>query len=98
VAREAEGSGRRQARRLLVRGRVQGVFFRDELSRRAERDGVAGWVANRDDGAVEAWLEGDPDAVERLVEWAREGPARARVEDVAVERVRPRGLAHFDVR
>jgi acylphosphatase len=98
VAGDDETTGGVRARRLLVRGHVQGVFFRDELKRRAEREGVAGWVANRDDGAVEALLEGEPEAVERLVDWAREGPPDARVEHLAAERVQARGLTGFDVR
>jgi len=65
-------------RRILVHGHVQGVFFRDSTRRLAERDGVAGWVRNRPDGAVEAVFEGEPQAVERLVRFAREGPRGAR--------------------
>ena len=71
-------------RRVVVRGDVQGVFFRDSTRKRAEAERVAGWVRNRDDGAVEAAFEGDREAVERLVEFCREGPARATVEDLQV--------------
>ena len=69
---------------MIVRGRVQGVFFRDTVRSAAEREGVSGWVRNNRDGSVEAAFEGDPHAVERLVELCREGPPSARVEAVDV--------------
>ena len=65
-------------RRVVVRGRVQGVFFRDTLRRQAESRSVAGWAMNRDDGTVEAVFEGEPAAVEALVDFCRRGPSRAR--------------------
>jgi acylphosphatase len=71
-------------RRVVARGRVQGVFFRDTLRNAADREGVAGWVRNNRDGTVEAVFEGDPGAVERLVAVAREGPPGAHVEEVEV--------------
>ena len=86
------------ARKVVVRGRVQGVFFRDSTQKEAERRGVAGWVRNRDDGAVEALFEGDEEAVDALVEFCRSGPSRADVEDVAVEDADPAGLEDFAVR
>ena len=82
-------------RRVVVRGRVQGVFFRDSAQQEAEREGVAGWIRNRDDGAVEAVFEGDPEAVERLVEWCRSGPSSADVEDVEASEEEPEGLSGF---
>jgi len=85
-------------RRVIVRGFVQGVFFRDSTSRLAHRHGVAGWVANRWDGAVEAVFEGEPDAVERLVAFSREGPRGARVDAVEVTDEEPEGLLGFAVR
>jgi acylphosphatase len=85
-------------RRVLVRGRVQGVFFRDTVRRRAESAGVSGWVHNRPDGAVEAIFEGEPEAVEQMVEFCRRGPSRAEVASVDVEEEQPEGLAGFDVR
>jgi acylphosphatase len=86
------------ARRVTVHGRVQGVFFRDSTQREAERRGVAGWVTNRDDGAVEAWFEGEPDAVEAMVDWAQSGPRKADVEGADVDEVEPEGLSGFSVR
>ena len=85
-------------KRVVVHGRVQGVFFRDSTRRRAEAAGVAGWVANRPDGTVEAVLEGDADAVEALMRWLHDGPRGADVERVEVEESEPEGLTGFDVR
>ena len=81
-----------------MRGRVQGVFFRDTARRRAEAAGVAGWVRNSPDGAVEAVFEGDPSAVDQLVEFCRRGPSRAEVACVEVEEEAPEGLTGFAVR
>ena len=85
-------------RRVVVHGHVQGVFFRDSTRRLAEREGVAGWVRNRGDGAVEAVFEGDVDAVERLVRFMREGPRGAQVERVDVAEEEPERLCGFGVR
>jgi acylphosphatase len=71
-------------RRVIVKGRVQGVFFRQGCQREAVAMGVAGWIRNNYDGSVEAALEGDPDAVERVVSWMRVGPSGAVVTDVDV--------------
>lgn len=85
------------ARRVVVRGRVQGVFFRDSLRREAERRGVAGWVRNRPDRAVEALFEGDADAVEALVRFCRSGPSGAQVADLESFEEQPEGRAGFEV-
>jgi len=85
-------------RRVIVHGRVQGVFFRDSTRREAQERGVAGWVRNRVDGTVEAVFEGEPDAVETAVEFTRTGPPRARVERVEVFEEEPEGLAGFEIR
>jgi acylphosphatase len=84
--------------RVVVRGRVQGVFFRDEMRRRARSLGVAGWVANRPDGAVEAVFEGRRDAVESMAQWCSRGPSGARVEDVQVAWEDPGDEEGFAVR
>ncbi len=84
-------------KRVRAHGRVQGVFFRDSLRRAAQREGVAGWAANRSAGTVEAVLEGEPAAVERLVELCRSGPGHSRVERLDVADEEPEGLARFDV-
>ena len=85
-------------RRVRAHGRVQGVFFRDATRREAERAGVVGWVANRGDGTVEAVFEGEPGAVEALVEFAQRGPGHAKVERLDVEEEDPEGLTGFAVR
>ena len=85
-------------RRVTVSGRVQGVFFRETLRRRAESSRVNGWVQNNGDGSVEAVFEGEPKAVERLVDWCREGPRGARVEWVDVASEDPEGLEGFAAR
>jgi acylphosphatase len=86
------------ARRVRVHGSVQGVFFRDTTRRRAESRGVAGWVRNCADGTVEALFEGDPDAVESMVSFAREGPRGAQVEHVDVQDMEAEGLGGFEIR
>ncbi len=70
--------------RIVVRGRVQGVFFRAYTMERARRLGLVGWVKNRDDGAVEIVAEGEESKLEELLEWARHGPPDARVDEVEV--------------
>ncbi len=85
-------------RRVVVHGHVQGVFFRETARRRAQSARVTGWIANRPDGAVEAVFEGERDAVERLVDYCREGPRGARVDWVDVVGEEPEGLSGFDIR
>jgi acylphosphatase len=85
-------------RHVIVRGLVQGVFFRDSTRRLAQRYDVTGWVSNRADGAVEAVFEGEAEAVERLVAFSREGPRGAQVESVEVTEEQPEGLSGFAVR
>lgn len=71
------------ARRVTIRGRVQGVGYRDWMQRAAERLGVRGWVRNRRDGSVEALVAGEAAAVRALLAACRRGPALARVDEVA---------------
>jgi acylphosphatase len=85
-------------RHVIVRGAVQGVFFRASCQQEAARQGVAGWVANRPDGSVEVVFEGSDDAVAHLVEWCRTGPPRASVTDVEVTAEEPVGETGFTVR
>jgi acylphosphatase len=68
-----------RALRLVIEGRVQGVGYRDWMVREARRHGVAGWVRNRTDGAVEALVAGDAAAVQALLLACRAGPPLARV-------------------
>ena len=84
-------------RRVLAHGRVQGVFFRDAVRGLAQDAGVAGFVRNRDDGTVEAVLEGAPEAVGQLVDFCRSGPPDAHVERLDVGEEPPEGLSGFRV-
>lgn len=74
----------RLARHLLISGHVQGVGYRWSFNAQANALGVSGWVRNRSDGRVEALICGAPDRVETLTEWAKRGPASARVESVTI--------------
>jgi acylphosphatase len=69
----------------IIRGRVQGVFFREETRRAARGYGVSGWVRNLPDGTVEAVFEGTREQVEQVLEWCRKGPPFARVDKVDVK-------------
>jgi acylphosphatase len=87
------------ARHLIVGGQVQGVFFRASTRRQAEQRAVVGWVANRPDGTVEAWLEGAPDDVRAVEDWiVAGGPPAARVADVQRADAEPVGHRRFEVR
>jgi acylphosphatase len=87
------------ARHVEVRGRVQGVFFRAGTRDRAREAGAVGWVRNCPDGSLEAWLEGEPEAVRRVERWVRDGgPRSARVEGVDVQEREPEGHERFEVR
>jgi acylphosphatase/predicted MFS family arabinose efflux permease len=85
-------------RRVLVSGRVQGVFYRDTCRRIAQRHGVAGWVRNLRDGRVEAAFEGAPSAVAAMVRWAGEGPEHAAVTHVEEHEEPPEALTTFEIR
>jgi acylphosphatase len=83
--------------RVIVTGRVHGVFFRATCARLARDAGVGGFVRNRPDGVVEAAFEGPADAVDRLVAWCRRGPALARVDAVEVVAEQPLGEVAFRI-
>lgn len=85
-------------RRVVVHGRVQGVFFRDSTRTEARKRGVAGWVRNRPDGTVEAVFEGDEDVVAALVDFCRGGPRSADVREVESFEEEPEGVDGFEVR
>jgi len=70
--------------RLVIHGRVQGVFFRDSMRRQAENLAVCGWVRNSSDGTVEAVVHGEPAAVDAIVRWAQHGPQHAQVVGVEI--------------
>jgi acylphosphatase len=88
----------RVRRRVLVVGRVQGVWFRESCRDQALAAGVAGWVRNLADGRVEVVLEGPPAAVDEFVTWCRRGPRRARVDGIEVVDETPVGERGFRVR
>jgi DNA ligase D-like protein (predicted 3'-phosphoesterase) len=83
---------------VVVRGRVQGVFFREATVRRARELGVMGWVRNADNGSVLVHAEGPEGALDRLVEFLRKGPRAARVENVEVEKAKVEGHEQFAIR
>jgi acylphosphatase len=85
-------------RRVRAHGRVQGVFFRDSVRREAERRDVSGWASNEADGSVEAVFEGEPGAVDALVDFCRRGPGHAEIERLDVADEEPEGLDGFRVR
>jgi acylphosphatase len=84
--------------RVVVRGQVQGVFFRSDARDRAQSLHVAGWIRNVPDGTVEAVFEGEPERVESMVDWCRHGPSGAQVENVDVVWEEPSGESGFAVR
>jgi acylphosphatase len=81
--------------RVVVRGRVQGVFFRVETRDRARSLGISGWVRNAPDGSVEAVFEGDRERIESMLTWCRRGPSLARVDEVQAEWEEPVGEDGF---
>jgi len=84
--------------RVIVTGRVQGVWFRESTREQATALALGGWVRNRADGTVEAVFEGSRAAVDRVVEWCRRGPRQARVDAVQVAHETPIGEVSFAVR
>lgn len=86
-----------KACRLVIHGRVQGVYYRASMREEAQRLGVAGQVRNETNGTVTARVEGQAADVDQLIAWARRGPDRARVERVEVEDCPPQGFRDFEV-
>lgn len=83
------------AKQVIVHGQVQGVSFRANAEQRATELGLTGWVRNRDDGGVEMHIEGDDAAVERMLDWAQDGPAQSSVETVEAHDVEGEGASDF---
>lgn len=89
-----------KSRHIHVKGRVQGVGFRYALRDEAERLGITGWVRNRSDGSVEALVQGDAEALERLLAWTRRGPPAAQVVEVEIKPPAPqldRSYTRFEI-
>jgi acylphosphatase len=86
------------ARRLVVQGRVQGVFYRNWTVATARALGIAGWVRNRRSGEVEILACGEPDSVDAFIERCRSGPPAASVSGIDVEEAEPEPLARFEKR
>jgi len=74
---------------VRVRGRVQGVGYRDACVRRARALGIAGWVRNRMDDSVEVMLQGSPQQLVDMCDWLRDGVTAALVDDLEVTQVQP---------
>lgn len=85
--------------RAVIKGRVQGVFFRAYTQEEAQRLGLVGWVRNRSDGDVETVAEGEEEQVEQLISWLHQGPPAARVSGVEISSEEPqRDLRSFAIR
>jgi len=82
---------------IKIRGLVHGVSFRSSMAQLASDLGVRGWVRNMPDGTVEAFLEGDERKVRRVLDWAKFGPPRARVDKLEVEPATPRNHRDFRI-
>lgn len=82
---------------MIVKGKVQGVFFRASAQEAAEECGVTGWVRNTEEGDVELMASGSNEALKRFVEWCRKGPRRAVVSDVVVEQKEEETFPGFKV-
>jgi len=85
------------AAHVYISGWVQGVFFRHNTKKQADKLGLCGWVRNTWDGRVEALLEGEQELVEKMIAWCWEGPPMARVDNVEVEWVESKGFTNFEI-
>lgn len=85
------------AAHVYISGWVQGVFFRHNTKKQADKLNVFGWARNLSDGRVEAFFEGDKEAVEKMIAWCWEGPTLAKVDNVEVNWVEPKGFKNFEI-
>lgn len=83
--------------KLRIHGRVQGVFYRYSTKQQAESLGITGMVKNEMDGSVYAEIEGEETALRQMIEWCREGPERAVVQEVVVHAGPPKGYTSFEI-
>ena len=95
MSREAAVPETPAALHILVRGRVQGVWFRASTQAEALRRSLTGWVRNLQDGRVEAWAEGDKAELRLWLDWCRQGPELASVTELTMRWTEPRGLSDF---
>ena len=82
---------------IVVKGRVQGVFYRNNTRKKAQELGVKGIVRNEPDGTVYIEAEGEAKAVEALTEWCKQGPPKANVSDLSIQEGNIQGYRDFDV-
>lgn len=83
---------------LIITGRVQGVFYRASMRDKAKELGVAGFVKNKVDGSVYAEIEAKEEILDKIIEWAKRGPARAKVEEVKVIGQSNKAFKGFEIR
>jgi acylphosphatase len=88
----------KQRWKLLVTGKVQGVFYRNSAKQKADELGLSGWVRNEADGAVYIEVEGEGSVLEQFVVWCRRGPSRAVVDHVTIEHALPEHNSGFEIR
>ncbi len=87
------------SKKLLIKGRVQAVFYRAWLKKNAENAKITGWVKNLSDGSVEAVLQGDKEKVDNLIKKCRQGPPLARVDEIIIKKARlDKSLKSFRVK
>lgn len=84
--------------RIKVKGKVQGVFYRSSAQAKAKELGLSGWVKNEEDGSVLMEAEGEEAKLEKMLEWCRQGPGAAEVNDVEQQEVEPQGQNGFEVK
>lgn len=82
---------------LLISGKVQGVFYRASAKDEAESLSIKGWIRNTENGAVEATVTGSEEAIERFINWCKQGPSQARVDEVAVTQKPDEGFREFKI-
>lgn len=83
---------------VLISGQVQGVFFRSFTQAKAQELGLAGWVKNLDNGQVEAVFEGEPEKVEKMINWCYKGPPASQVKKVETSEEMPEKMTEFEVK
>ncbi|MEF8846868.1 MAG: acylphosphatase [Candidatus Paceibacterota bacterium] len=84
---------------LLISGRVQGVTFRASTKKKAQSLGLKGWVRNTEDGKVETVVEGEQEKIEKLIDWCKQGPSLAKVQNIEVDwKEEQEGFSNFEVR